>query len=223
MKKAWIPFVASVMGAMVFASCSKEETKTYSNMMIVNASPALQTTTITTDESIPYTSTLIYGQNTSYIQVESGSARAIRTAIRDSASLITTLPAPAGQHQSVFLIDTGTRITALVVGDNLGTSGNRARLRFLNLSPNAVPVDVTVAKTVDTVFREKAYKQVADFNDFVPGVYNMIISRTGTTDTVCSVPTFSLSAGKVYTIYLKGYDSTYSGKTAISTSMIQHN
>jgi hypothetical protein len=222
MKRTLTMLVSSALCAAVISSCSKTETKTTANVLMVHASPSVPVTKITTDEAAPYSGNLAYGMNTGYVRLESGN-RNIKMLLQDTAMLTTAIPLEADRYYSVFLIDTGSSISTLVLNDNLDKpAGNQSRLRFIHLSPNGVPVDVLITRTDDTVFKNKKFKEVTDFTTFNPGVYRMHIRRSGTVDTMIHIPTFTLSAGKIYTLFLKGLDST-TGKTAASSTLIQHN
>jgi hypothetical protein len=230
MKNNWISFAASVLSVMALVSCSKKESKSYTRIMMINAAPHIRTTVLSSDETIPYASTLDYGMNTGYVRMESGS-RVVGMYINDTMTIKTALEGVTGGTYSLFLLDSAGRASTMAVNDDLKTpSGDRAFFRFLNLSANAVPMDVVITHpdtsihlVQDTVFHGISYPGNTGFKEMTPGVYKMIIARKDTHDTVCRIPTFSLSAGKIYSIYLKGVDSTYNGPAAISTSTIQHN
>jgi hypothetical protein len=158
-----------------------------------------------------------------------------------------------GRSYSTFLIDTlgrsgGHRV--LQFEDNLtAPSSGRANVRFINLSPNApevylsiqadssdfynllIPPSTPNASLPSTSVRryaETSRRIGADNKDFalfvsVPaGTYDLNVSRTGSKELVTPLSGTVFSAGKIYTVYLRGLVGGDAGQE-IGATIIQHN
>ena len=117
----------------------------------------------------------------------------------------------ADKAYSVFAIDSVSKIKAAVVSDNLATpASGKAHVRFFHFSPNAPAVDIAVANG-PVVFSNRSFNDqatnasLADFTPLDAGTYNLQVRLTGTNTTVLSLPGVTLTAGKIYTVFAKGF------------------
>lgn len=79
----------------------------------------------------------------------------------------------------------------------------RACVRFINLSPNAPAVDITLSDGTK-VFRNVGYKDITDYACIPAGTYTFIINLAGTADVVLTIPNVKLEPNNYYTIYTVG-------------------
>ncbi|TFF34944.1 DUF4397 domain-containing protein [Mucilaginibacter psychrotolerans] len=80
------------------------------------------------------------------------------------------------------------------------TSG-RARIRFVNASPDAGNLDVLIGDTVN--FKVRAYKSASVFLPVGAGIKHVRVFQSGSA-TAISDTTRTLVAGRVYTLFAKG-------------------
>jgi hypothetical protein len=92
--------------------------------------------------------------------------------------------------------DTFTTLDTLVAD----TSG-RAKVRFVNASPDAGNLDVLIGDTVN--FKVRAYKTTSVFLPVGAGVKHVRVYRSGN-PTAITDTTRTLVAGRVYTLFAKG-------------------
>lgn len=80
---------------------------------------------------------------------------------------------------------------------------DKAYIRFIHFSPNALPVDVRVGG--GTIIAENIlYGVRTEYIELNPGRYNLNVYRTGTRELMLSAPNVNLEAGTVYTVYVVG-------------------
>ncbi len=79
----------------------------------------------------------------------------------------------------------------------------KSMLCFINLSPDAPAVDVTLTDGT-VLFGNVAYGEITPYYSLDPGVYNLQIRAAGTSDVLLEVPSLILDADTYYSIYLIG-------------------
>lgn len=79
----------------------------------------------------------------------------------------------------------------------------RPCIRFINLSPSAPNVDVTLSDG-RKIFGNIGYKDITDYICVPTGTYTFNIRPTGSNDVVLTVPNVKLEPNNYYTIYAVG-------------------
>ena len=116
------------------------------------------------------------------------------------------LDVEADQYYSVFAVDEVAEITALVLGDDLTPpAAGKAHVRFVHLSPDAPAVDIALVGGA-VVFPNVAFKGFTAFTPLNAGVaYNLEVRVAGTSTVALVLPPVTLQAGKIYTVFAKGF------------------
>jgi Domain of unknown function (DUF4397) len=129
---------------------------------------------------------------------------------------------------SVFAIDEVSKIKAAVVSDNLGTpASGKAHVRFFHFSPNAPAVDIAVAGG-PVVFSNRKFNDqstnasLANFSPLDAGTYNLEVRLAGTNTVVLPLPNITLTSGKIYTVFAKGFVEG-TGTQALGAQVIVNN
>ncbi|WP_129717952.1 DUF4397 domain-containing protein [Pedobacter sp. SYP-B3415] len=127
-----------------------------------------------------------------------------------------------GKFYSAFVINKLSNIDLLVTEDKLvAPASGKARVRFINLSPDAAALDLTITGREGKLATAKAFKEIADFADIDPGEgLTLEIAESANPAVKATRPTVSLSAGKVYTIWAKGLKSSTADSTKLGISMM---
>ena len=210
MKKRLSVFTAVFLfaGLAMVSSCSKdEETKTYSNVLVTHASPDAPGVDLLVDGSKQNSAALSFPSNTGYLKVESGSRNVKVNVSGTSTTVINAdLALEKDKNYSVFAIDSVSKISALVLTDDLtAPASGKAHVRFVHLSPNAPAVDVAVASSGAVVFGNKAFKEYTAFTPLDAGTYNLDVRVAGTNTVALVLPAITLESGKIYTVFAKGF------------------
>jgi hypothetical protein len=209
MKKVFSVFSAILITASVtlLSSCKKEETKTYANVLVTHASPDAPGVDLLVNDTKVNSSALNFPGNTGYLEVESGS-RNIKVNVSGTPTTVinATLTLDKDMNYSVFAVDSVSKISAVVLTDDLSApASGKAHVRFVHLSPNAPAVDIAVASSGAVVFGNKSFKEATAFTPLDAGTYNLDVRVAGTTTVALVLPAITLQAGKIYTVFAKGF------------------
>lgn len=218
--------IALVMGV---ASCNLNDnnntTPPVAAVGFVNASPAASVDIYLNGSPVVYG--LHYGSDTGYYSVQAGSY----TLSIDSAGTTTprynnTVSFNPSTTYSVFTFDSLSHLQTAVVADSVGIpSADSVEARFFNFSPNSPAIDFAVNGTV--LFSNRTYNDIssnpsfAQFSYLAPGTYTAELRVAGTS-TVLYSTSITVSGGKIYTFYAKGYVGD-NGEESLSLGTVVHN
>jgi Domain of unknown function (DUF4397) len=188
---------------LAFSSCQKDDIIDIipvetSNILVTHASPNAPGVDLLVDNVKQNSSALTYPANTGYLSVNSGT-RNIKVNVTGTATTVINadLAFTKDQNYSIFAIDS-------VTDDLSAPAAGKAHVRFVHLSPNAPAVDVAVTGG-GVVFGNQSFKQFTAFTPLDAGTYNLEVRVAGTATVALPLPGIVLSAGKIYTVYAKGF------------------
>ena len=215
--------IAVVFMSVFITSCNKEEDKTYGKVMVAHASPNAPGVDLLVDNTKVNTSALNFPNNIGYLSVETGMRNFKVNVTGTSTTVINAdLTIDENKNYSVFAIDSVSKISALVVADDLtAPASGKAHVRFIHLSPNAPAVDVAVTGGA-VVFGNKSFKSSTAFTPLDAGTYNLEVRVAGTTTVALPLPGIVLEAGKIYTVFAKGFLGG-TGASALGAQIIVNN
>jgi hypothetical protein len=226
MKKGNLLFLAAMMVfGISMSSCKKEETKEYAKIMVTHASPDAPGVDLLVDGAKQNSAELTFPNSTAYIQVEAGTRNIKVNVAGTSNSVINAdLNFSKDKNYSIFAVDSVSNISAIVLEDDLtAPATGKAHVRFVHLSPNAPAVDVTVAGTNNIVFGNKAFKEYTAFTVLDAGTYDLevkLADANGAGAVVLPLSGITLTAGKIYTVFAKGYAGVTTGNDALGAQII---
>lgn len=225
-------FMAILMVALStvlsFSSCDDDDDNTPTpvgsgKLMIIHASPDAPAVDLLLDGTKLNSSDVNYTDNTPYISATAGTrVLKVNVAGTSTTALQANLSVVSGKNYSVFAIDSVSKLSGLVVEDNLSTpASGKAHVRFIHLSPDAPAVDVAVTGG-GVVFGNKNFKDFTAFTPLDANTYNLEVRLAGTSTVVLPLPGIVLTAGKIYTVYAKGFAGG-SGAQALGAEIIENN
>ncbi|HQW96958.1 MAG TPA: DUF4397 domain-containing protein [Saprospiraceae bacterium] len=205
-------FLSTILFASItlFTSCKEDESnddKSYAKVLVTHASPNAPGVDLLVDNSKQNSSALTFPNNTGYLQVESGT-RNIKVNVTGTSTTVieANLMLAKDNNYSVIAVDSVSKISAIVLADDLSApAAGKAHVRFIHLSPNAPAVDVAVASSGAVVFGNKAFKEYTAFTPLDAGTYNLDVRVAGTSTVALVLPAITLEAGKIYTVFAKGF------------------
>jgi hypothetical protein len=192
------------------------------NVKVVHASPDAPAVDLLVDNVAAGTG-LAFPNNTGYLAVPSG-VRNFKVNVAGTATTVieADLPITAGTNTSVFAVNAVANLEPLVLSDDLTTpAAGKAHVRFIHLSPDAPSVDVALQGGA-VVFGNKAFKEFTAFTPLDAGTYDLEVRLAGTSTVVLPLPGIALQAGKIYTVFAKGFVSG-SGAQALGAQIIVNN
>lgn len=200
-------FLAAIV---LVSSCKKDETiieQSYANVLVTHASPDAPGVDLLVDNSKQNSAALTHPNNTGYLKVTSGT-RNIKVNVTGTTTTVieADLMLTKDMNYSVFAVDSVSKISAIVIADDLtAPAAGKAHVRFIHLSPNAPAVDIAVASSGAVVFGNKTFKEYTPFTPLDAGTYNLDVRVAGTSTVALVLPAITLEAGKIYTVFAKGF------------------
>jgi hypothetical protein len=215
----------------VLTSCSKEDdvmAPATARVMVVHASPNAPAVDLRVNNAVAL-SNVAYPANSNYSSIGAGSTN-IKVSPTGTTNYVidATVDLKSNMNYSVFAIDSVAKIKAAVVTDDLtAPAAGKAHVRFFHFSPNAPAVDIAVTGG-PVVFSNRMFNDQATNNalqNFTPldaGTYNLEVRLAGTNTVVLSLPNVMLTAGKIYTVFAKGFVGG-TGMQALGAQVITNN
>lgn len=222
MKNRILAFAPAIlmMAAVLLSSCSKDEDIAQANVLVIHASPDAPGVDLLVDDVKQNTSALTYPQNTGYLKVNAGSRNfKINVAGTPTTVINANVTLEQDKSYSVFAIDSVSKISAVVVADDLSTpASGKAHVRFIHLSPNAPAVDIALDGGA-VVFPNTSFKVGTAFTPLDAGTYDLEVRVAGTQTVALDLDPITLQAGKIYTVFAKGF-LTADGAQALGAEII---
>lgn len=216
----------ALASSFALASCSDDNNPvapvSQSSVMVVHASPDAPAVDLLVDNAVKGTG-LAFPANTPYLGVASGT-RNVKVNVGGTTTTVieANLPLSAGAHYTVFATDSVSRLAPLVLTDDLtAPATGKAHVRFVHLSPNAPAVDVAVTSG-PTLFPNQAFRSASSFTPVTAGTYDLEVRVAGTSTVALPLPGVALQAGKIYTVFAKGFLGG-SGAQALGAQIIVNN
>jgi hypothetical protein len=191
-------------------------------VMAVHASPNAPAVDLLVDGTVAGTG-LTFPNNTGYLAVPAGTRNfKINVAGTSTTVINADLPIADKTSYSVFACDSVSKIGAVVLTDDLTPpAAGKAHVRFVHLSPNAPAVDVAV-QGGGVLFGNYAFKGNSAFTPVAAGTYNLEVRLAGTSTVVLPLPGITLQAGKIYTVFARGFVGG-AGAQALGAQIIANN
>ncbi len=192
-----------------FSSCDKDDIVApieTANILVTHASPNAPGVDLLIDGVVQNASALNYPGNTGYLPINVGT-RNIKVNVSGTSSTVINadLTFAKDQNYSIFAVDSVSKISAVVLSDDLtAPASGKAHVRFVHLSPDAPAVDVALTGGA-VVFGNKSFKEFTAFTPLDAGTYNLEVRVAGTSTVALPLPGIVLAAGKIYTVYAKGF------------------
>lgn len=215
--------------ALGFTACSDDEestptpTNSTARVLVAHASPDAPGVDLLVDNSKVNTTALAFLGSTGYLTVNAGTRNIKVNAAGTSTTVINAdIPFTANKNYSIFAIDSLSKISAVLVEDDLtAPASGKAHVRFIHLSPNAPAVDVALTGGA-VVWGDYSFKEASNFVPLDAGTYNLEVRLAGTSTVVLPLPNIALTAGKIYTVYAKGFVGG-AGAQALGAQIIVNN
>ena len=114
-----------------------------------------------------------------------------------------------GGFYSAFVVDTLKSTKIVLVEDDLkAPEADKAKVRFINLSPGSTSLDLAVEGNATALFTAKAFKEFTPFTSINPSEsYTFQVKEAGSATVKATLPAVKIEKGKIYTIWAKGLSS----------------
>ncbi|MBB2146319.1 DUF4397 domain-containing protein [Pedobacter sp. LMG 31464] len=215
--KISMPFkaiIAALTLSLGLLSCSKNSDYTpaeISGLSIIHASPTTEKLNVYVDNAQATIAEFSFGSKVDYLNAYSGSRKFDVAKAGTNTSLKTeqlTLEPQFGY--SLFVIDKLENIKFLLLKDDLTKpAAGKARIRFVNLSPDAEALSLAIEGKPTDLFTNKAFKEYSTFETIDAAEKVTFNIKNNTTSAIETALTdVKIEEGKIYTIYAKGLKAT---------------
>lgn len=208
------------------ASCNLDDDKdavlpptAYVNLY--NASPNSPGLNIIVDQRVINNNSFDYADQTGYLRFYTGDRKlGFGPYGADNVVADTTVKFEEGKAYSVFVVDNFQEPDFLILSDDTPQPADgKAKIRFLNLSPDAPEVNLLEADSA--LFSGQAFKETSSFVEVDAKVHNFEVKLTsGNGEVLLTVPNAGLTSGWTYTVIVRGYKTPPGGSNAALSAEI---
>ncbi|HZY79364.1 MAG TPA: DUF4397 domain-containing protein [Cyclobacteriaceae bacterium] len=190
---------------------------------LYNASPNSPGLNIMVDRRVINNNSFDYADHTGYLRFYTGD-RLLEFGPYGANNVIadTTVNFQVDKAYSVFIVDSYQKQDVLVLNDDTAQPGTgKAKVRFLNLSPDAPGVDLAVAGNDTALFKDQSFKQTSEFIEIDAKAYDFQVKAgSGNNELLLSLPDINLQEGWIYTVLVRGYRTPPGGSSAVLSAEV---
>lgn len=137
----------------------------------------------------------------------------------------TTVTLVDGGFYSMFIVNNLSNVEVLTVRDSASAPAEgKAKIRFINLSPDATALDVTLNDGSDPMFTNQLFKAPSDFTEVDAEEYSFAVNATGGSDELISTSDIQIHPGRFYTVIARGFVNPPAGNdNTLSVEVIRNN
>lgn len=213
--------ITGLMVVVFLSSCGKTASKNATSLnvkyQVVNLSPQLGPVSLYIDYSIFNNYSFLYAVPSGYFNLTSiDTPFQIRSSPNQLTGTVVILgniisrndALKANLKYTLFIVGTkaDNTVSSVFLTDTGSTpSAGRAKVRFLNASPQSTGFDVVANGYLDPGFTNLTYKNVSKYVEMPAGNYNFQVFKTGTNAGVIgTLPNVTVQDGHLYTLYSYG-------------------
>jgi hypothetical protein len=183
---------------------------------LYQASPNSPDLNVKLDDKI-ITYSLGYTDQTGYLRFVTGDRKLeFGPSGADNIVADTTMKFEEGKAYSLFVVNTYDKAGVLVLNDDTDTPAKgKAKVRFLNLSPDSPPLDLRVGDSTTSLFSGQAFKKASDFVEVDANSYVFKVKLASGDDVLLTMPDAILLDGWSYTVIVRGFKTPPGGSQSV--------
>lgn len=224
--KASAVFSAFLGTAVLFSACKNDmeyNGPEVAAMAVVNAYPNTNTLDFFVGGQKVNNTGLAFGQKLGYFQAYEG-PKSIDVSYTGTATSLFNKSVnlkPSIYHSLYIVGSTPQTLDYLVIEDDpTAPPANKAKIRFINLSPDAGALNLELVGDT-TKFEDRAYKAYTMFKPVDAKKTNFVLRDKSSNAIKASLDTVTLTTGKTYTIWAKGLNAG-TDVTKLSIAVTSH-
>ncbi|HMJ70873.1 MAG TPA: DUF4397 domain-containing protein [Cyclobacteriaceae bacterium] len=216
---------------MVLAGCKLDDNDSpelppVAYVSLYNASPNSPGLSIMVDRKVINNNSFDYSDHTGYLRFLTGE-RMLEFGPYGANNVVadTTVKFEDGKAYSVFVVDNYDKADVLVLSDDTSEpASGKAKVRFLNLSPDAPDVDLAIAGTDSAsdsaVFTSQSFKEKSEFIEVEAKNYDFKVKMASGSDVLLTVPNATFQDGWSYTILVRGFRTPPGGSNSVLSAEV---
>ena len=189
---------------------------------LYNASPNSPDLDIVVDDRLINVYPLDYTDHTGYLRFFTGE-RNIKFRPFSASNIIvdTVFNLEPNDAYSIFITDTYESAEALLLRDNTSApaEGN-AKVRFINLSPDAPGVNLKADGEVESLFGDITFQESTEFKEVEADAYDFTVTSATGEQVLLDIPNVRLQPGWYYTLLVRGYQTPPGGNQNVLSAEI---
>lgn len=190
---------------------------------LYQASPNSPGLNIVVDDKIINNYSFDYADHTGYLRFYTGS-RTLKFGPYGANNIVadTTVTFEDGKAYSVFVVDTYQDADVLILDDDADRpASGKAKVRFLNLSPDAPDINLNAAGVENALFTGQSFKEKAEFIEVDAKEYDFQVKlASGNHDILLTIPDARLQDGWNYTVLVRGFQTPPGGSSSVLSAEI---
>jgi len=190
---------------------------------LYNASPNSPGLNIMVDRRIINNNSFDYAEHTGYLRFYTGD-RQLEFGPYGANNVVadTTVKFEVDKAYSVFFVDSYQKPDILVLSDDAPQpASGKARIRFLNLSPDTPDVNLNVSGADSALFKGQSFKEKSEFIEVDAKEYDFLVKlSSGNNDVLLTVPDINLQDGWMYTVLIRGYRTPPGGSSSVLSAEV---
>lgn len=220
--------IAAIALTSLLGSCMKHEDFTpqpVAGLSIIQASPTTEKLDFFVGSTKPSQAVgLSYTDKVDYLNLLPGNRqlgvtkKGEQTPLKSESFII-----DANFGYSAFIVDQLEDISILLLKDDLTQpETGKARIRFVNLSPDAPALNLAIADKETDLFTNKLFKEYSTFESIDAAekvTFNLKDKETGEVE--ATLADVKIESGRIYTIWVKGLKAA-TDDTKIGLAIFQH-
>ncbi len=219
--------IAAVTLSVALLSCAKKQdyiVVDVSGLSLIHASPTIEKLDVYVDNTRATISDFGYGSKIDYLNAYSGNRKLTVTKKESGVALkseFATLTVNKGY--SLFVIDKLENIKFLLLEDDLAKpAAGKAKVRFVNLSPDSDPLNLAIDGKPTDLVTNKAFKEYSTFETIDPGNnVKFLVKNKNTGNVETFIADVKIEEGKIYTVYARGLKAA-TDETKLGVAVFTH-
>lgn len=220
--------IAAVTLSITLASCAKNDDnytpQPISILSVYHASPTPEKLDFFVGTNRTHQTDFAFGNRLDYVNVLSGERQLTVRKKGVEANLLTEkLSFEPQTGYSLFIADKLDVLKFVMIKDDFTKpAAGKARVRFINLSPDAPALNLKIAGKDNDLFTNKLFKEYSTF-ETIDAADKVTFNANNTTGgaLAASVADVKIEAGKIYTIWVKGLVAA-TDDTKIAVAVSEH-
>lgn len=189
---------------------------------LYHGSPNAPALDIEVDNSQINSGPFLYAEVTSYLAFYTGNRNLkFGPYASSSVNIDTTLAFEANKAYSVFVAGEIANAEVVVLTDTADeASTGKAKVRIINLSPDAGNVDFRIAGETGQLATDLEFKDATAFTEVDAGEIDFEVYASDDDELLLSLPNTTIQSRYFYTIVIRGYDTPPSGNTNVLAAQV---
>jgi hypothetical protein len=201
---------AAIIVGLFLSSCKKNNgdvapVDTNASVQLVNASPDAGPANLYIMDSLRSSSNVAYATASGYRPTPSSDVQTIKIKSATGAVLASGTSGFIAQSKYSLFLTGQVRDNNLAVleseDDTTDPAAGNVKVKFVNTVSNTPLVDLTANDVA--AFSGQGYKAVTKYKEMAAGAYIFKLRISGTSTNAVTMPSVTLTSGKIYTIYTK--------------------